>query len=300
MPKRQLPRFELSGPAGFLAVATAGATLVILVCLFAPVSVQIAAVGLLVVLVLSLTVSRGPQPSLPQDIDLFSAPLTLARDKGVFEAYQAITRALEGISADKDPIYRDLALERANHFAKELQYVAEGRIMFTGTETWRMAYGRLLRSPGLYLYRSVAYAKTSTYWQDEPGRQSMQVNFEMVDGGTLNIERIVILPDHLWPNGERFPLEPLQQWIDQQYNHGIWIRLVRQSTIASESDLLVDLGIYGSRAVGYQELDEHGRTVRFMLSFDFAETLAAEQRWERLSVYSTSYQKILDQSARPG
>jgi hypothetical protein len=122
----------------------------------------------------------------------------------------------------------------------------------------------------------------------------------MIEGGTLNTERIAILPDHLWPAGERFPVEPLREWIDEQYTHGIWVKLVRQSILAGELDLLVDLGIYGTRALGRQELDDHGRTVRFTLSFDFAEILAAEQRWERLSVYSTSYQKLLDPSGRSG
>jgi hypothetical protein len=70
--------------------------------------------------------------------------------------------------------------------------------------------------------------------------------------------------------------------------------------IAAEADLIVDLGIYGTRAVGFQELDDQGRTARFTLSFDFVDLLAAEQRWERLSVYAISYQELLDQSTRSG
>lgn len=128
----------------------------------------------------------------------------------------------------------------------------------------------------------------------------MQLNFELTDKGTPNIERIAILPDHLWPAGERFPVEPLHHWIDEQQKRGISLRLVRQSTLAGESDLLVDLGIYGTRAVGFQELDDQGRTVRFTLSFDFPELLAAEQRWKRLSVYSTAYRNLLSGSSRPG
>lgn len=290
----------LWGTLAIPAVSTAGVVVVILVCWLAPVSVQIGLVGILAVLLLSLTLAGRQRTTLPEEIDLFSGPLSLAQDKQIFELYQSITKSLQSISADKDPIYRGLALERTRHSATELVELAEGRIVFTGTETWRMAYAQLLRSKGLYLYRSVAHVKTSSYWQDEPGRQSMQINFDLVDEGTLNIERIAILPDHLWPAGERFPVEPVCQWIDEQYNHGIWIKLVRQSTLAGDPDLLVDLGIYGNRAVGFQELDDQGRTIRFTLSFDFAEILAAEQRWDRLSVYSTSYQKLLDQSARSG
>jgi len=61
------------------------------------------------------------------------------------------------------------------------------------------------------------------------------------------------------------------------------LKLVRQSVLANEPDLVTDLGIYGNRAVGVQELDDKGRTFRFTLSFDFPEVMAAEQRWDRLS-----------------
>jgi len=49
------------------------------------------------------------------------------------------------------------------------------------------------------VYRSAALVTTPAYWQDEPGRQSMRLNFEMRDRGTLNIERTVIIADQFWP-----------------------------------------------------------------------------------------------------
>ena len=182
---------------------------------------------------------------------------------------------------------------------RELLQVSQGRFIFTGTETWRMPYERLLRSAGLYLYRSIAFLKTANYWQDEPGRQSMQVNFELADEGKLNIERIAIVPDHLWPQHERFPVEPIHSWLQAQHQHNIIVKLVRQSSVADEPDLITDMGMYGNRAVGQQEIDDRGRTVQFTLTFDFPEILAAEQRWERLSIYAISYAELLDRSA-PG
>ena len=226
--------------------------------------------------------------------ELLSAPLALAQDQQMLDLYRAISVGLRDISSNLDPIYRELALERIRQITKETSSVAHGHIVFTGTETWRMVYERLLRSRGLYQYRSIAFVKTANYWQDEPGRRSMQANFEMQAHG-LRIERIAVIPDHLWPAGERFPIEPLATWLDEQHGHGVNVKLVRQSALVNEPDLVTDLGIYGNRAVGVQELDEQGRTFRFTLSFDFPEVLAAEQRWERLSLYATAYANLLRQ-----
>ena len=285
-----------SGIAGFLGITAAGTAAVALVCLLAPISVQIACVGILAVVILSLAVVRELRPGLPEQLDLLNTPLTLASDQDILELYQKIADSLKKTSRNKDPIYRELALERIKGVADDLAKVAAGRIVFTGTETWRMAYEQLLRSPAVFLYRSVAHVVTSTYWQDPPGLQSMQVNFELIDAGTLNVERIAIFPDHLWPANERFPVEPLRQWVDQQYNHGIWIKLdaIRAGERARPTGRY---GIYDGRAVGIQELDPQGRTVHFTLSFDMAEVVR-QSSVGTMSVYAIAYQKLLDLNAR--
>ena len=56
---------------------------------------------------------------------------------------------------------------------------------------------------------------------------------------------IVILADDLWPTDSDLPVELLRQWIHEQSVHGIWIRLVRESALRKEPDLVCDMGIYG-------------------------------------------------------
>ena len=92
----------------------------------------------------------------------------------------------------------------------------------------------------------------------------------------------------------RCPKAPISEWIHEQHTQGIRIKLVRQSALEAENDLVSDMGIYGSRAVGTQELDGRCRTVRFTLTFDFDTVAAAEERWRRLSVYAVSYRDLLD------
>ena len=120
----------------------------------------------------------------------------------------------------------------------------------------------------------------------------MRVNLEMASSG-LSIQRIVIVPEAFWPQGERMPVEPLAGWLDGQVRAGIDIFIVAGSLLAGDQDLMADFGLYGNRAVGFQHLDEQGRTLRFLLSFDFAELLAAERRWERLRLHATPYRELL-------
>lgn len=225
---------------------------------------------------------------------LLETPFLLAHDRDVFDRYRSLTRNLLRVSQKSDAIYREIALERLTSLADEAEQLGGGTIVFDGTETWRIAYEKLLRSPGLHLYRSVAWVRHADYWQDEPGRQSMQLNLELHESETINIERIVIIADALWPKEEEFPVEPVRQWIHEQHAAAIWIRLVRESALKNERDLVSDSGIYGSRAVGFQELNEHCQTSRFVLTFDFESVTQAEDRWKRLAVYATSYAELLD------
>jgi hypothetical protein len=230
-----------------------------------------------------------------QHTDFVSLPFSIAHDAEVVDLLQSLGFALRDVSANLDPIYRELALDRVRQLSQEATAVGRGIVTFHGTEAWRSAYEKLLRSRGLYRYRSVAYIHTPAYWQDEPGRQSMRVNYEMVSAG-LMIERITVIADELWPVSERLPIDPIGSWLDEQARCGVQLRLVRASRV--DDDLRTDFGLYGNRAVGRQELDDQSHTTRFTLSFDFAELLAAESRWERLEIYATTLAETLDRPTR--
>jgi hypothetical protein len=185
-------------------------------------------------------------------------------------------------------VLRGFALLRLDSVAEQVRSLARGRVVFSGTETWRTVYERVLESPGLGEYLSVAWVKTRDYWQDPPGRQSMRLNYELAGRG-LRIERVVILRGPLWTAGEVLPSPDILPWLDEQHRHGIRVFLVRESAVLNEPDLLADFAIYGSRATGEQELDEQSRTLRFVLAFDPQSVRLARDRWERLSLYVTPY-----------
>ena len=236
--------------------------------------------------------SRGEVNPYPNAI---SRILSLSRDAEIAEVHTQLAESLEKLSQLKDPIFRQLATERLDGLVKQAQTLSEASIEYTSTESWRVAYEQLLCSPGLHLYRSVAHIESVHYWQDGPGTQSTRLNLKLQDSRTISVERIAIIADHLWPEASPFPAEPIHAWLEEQHRHGIWVRLVRESQLLSESDLVTDLGIYGSRAFGIQIADPAGRTIRFVLSFDFEKVQRAEVVWSRLLVYAISYRDLLDQ-----
>ena len=284
-----------------LAVSTSCAAIVLLSWIVLPPSAVVVVVGLLVSLLVGLSCARPiPKETVTGFPSELETPLLIARDEALFDRYRRVASLLLKVSQQHDPIYRAIAIEQIDELIRRLTAIAAGSLVFEGTETWRIVYERLLRSPGLYLYRSVSWVKNANYWQDEPGRKSMQVNFELHDQEVLNIERIAIIADELWPASEKWPVESIRTWLHEQQVRGIWVKLVRESALRQESDLIADIGIYGSRALGTQELDDECHTVRFVLTFDFTRVTEAEDRWNRLSVYAKSYSEHLDRSVSLG
>ena len=83
--------------------------------------------------------------------ELLSTPLLLAQDHQLLDLYRSLSNSMRDISSHFDPIYRDLAVQRVGQLDQELVGIARGQIVFTGTETWRMSYERILRARGVHL-----------------------------------------------------------------------------------------------------------------------------------------------------
>ena len=221
-------------------------------------------------------------------------PFALAAEPRIYGEYVKMADALTKIVKHNDLLFQDLCRVRVESMAKELTTLAKGEVVFDGTETWRTAYQRVLETLRVKTYYSVAWVRTSDYWNDAPGRQSMKLNYEMVERG-FRIERCHILPDELWSFDEKMPRTGILEWLIEQQGRGIIVSLIRESDLANEPDLLRDFAIYGDRAIGIQEMDEKSRTVRFVLSFDQPSIRQALDRWERLALYTTSFRDFMDQ-----
>src|SRR3954462_2074181 len=194
----------------FVGIALAGSLTSALVSTFAPEPAQIAILGSTVSILAGLFIAYVEQEdvrdkSRAELLGTLRVPLELAREADLFEHYIAFGNSLIVLAKRSDePVLHKFALVKLDSVNEQVRTLAEGRIVFSGTETWRTVYEQLLQSPDLGSYRSVAWVKARVYWQDAPGRQSMRLNLALARKG-LRIERIVILRDALWPEGSRLP-----------------------------------------------------------------------------------------------
>jgi hypothetical protein len=210
-------------------------------------------------------------------------------------ALQKLATAIVDLTQQPDEILQEAALLRLAGIQDEVQSFARGKVVFSGTETWRTVYEQILRCPDVSCYRSIAWIRNEDYWQDIPGRRCMQLNYDLLQDG-VSIERILILSDFFWAPAALLPAADIRRWIDEQHQRGLSIRLVREADIDTEVDILCDIGIYGTRATGTWELDPQCRTTRFTFDFSPEGVRLAEERWKQLSLYAIPYAALLDQA----
>ncbi len=132
-------------------------------------------------------------------------PFALARDAPIFELFQKMSHALQQVSAIPDPVFRANAIQRLYSLNSEMTMLGQGTLSFQNTELWRIVYEQLLSSKVVYQYRSVSWIRGPDYWQEEPGRKSLQANFALVAIQQLSMQRLVIISDLLWPNNQYLP-----------------------------------------------------------------------------------------------
>jgi len=256
----------------------------------APLTAALVALGL-------LPRSEGPFPGRPA-ADMLPTGLRQSRPE-LIAAHRSLVHSLSELAKQSDPILREATGLKLAAIQQEMQALASAKLIFGPTEAWRTVYERILRTPGLPRYFSVAWLRNEDYWRDAPGRHSMQLNYDLVQLG-VRFERTLILNDFFWPPAALLPAKVVYQWAEDQYKRGIVVRLVRESEIEDEPELLADFGIYGIRATGLLELDDQCRTLRFTLDFDPRSVKHFEERWRRLLLYAISFRELLDRRIRGG
>ena len=244
----------------FLTVSVIGSLAMAITSVYADLPALVALLGALVSILAGLALEAIHQAETHnnQQSKWFSqlqVPVLLASDPSLTEHFVELSEALARLSQSNDEVLREVALIRLAVLTNELTAISMGSVVFDSTETWRTVYEKLLRADDVSEYLSVAWVRTADYWQDAPGRRSTELNLLRAHEGLL-IERLAILNDSVWPQEAALPKEPIRRWLLDQHEHGMSILLVRESQLSLEKNLVADFGIYGDRAVGYQELDD--------------------------------------------
>jgi len=252
--------------------------------------VPLVIVGTLVIALLTFAFFRlwEVEKRLLAKLDELPVPFALAltSEPGLFPNYRRFAIAMMDLARQSDPLLRELANWKLTGMVEVAEGLARGSISFTATETWRSTYQKLLLTLKVQSYFSVAWVRSSDYWNDTPGKQSMHLNYDLVERG-FHIERIHILPDSLWAWDDPEPAAEIRPWLEEQHARRILVRVVRESDLVNEPDLLRDFAIYGDRATAIQHIDERSRTLRYDLTFDRQSIRQALDRWERLSLYAS-------------
>ena len=181
---------------------------------------------------------------------------------------------------------------RLNEVARQLQQLKSGKLTFDSTETWRSVYEEVLNSVRSKRYLSVALIRSEGYWQDKPAQESLKLNYRLMDHG-FSVQRIFIVDDFFWAPTSTRPVANIYDWMFKQYLKNIQVAVLRLSDLKNEQSLAVDFGIYGDEAVGQQETDFDGKTVKFEIDFNTTAVAAAESRWRQLLLYATCFETIL-------
>lgn len=82
------------------------------------------------------------------------------RDDEPWAEFVALVRLAVGSA---DPLLRDLTLAKTATTIDDLRRLANGRVTFASTETWRADYEKALSEPTVSEYQSVSWV--CTFWQ---------------------------------------------------------------------------------------------------------------------------------------
>jgi len=178
----------------------------------------------------------------------------------------------------KDPLYQEMFRKKVRELLRQLADASRGCIEYAGGETWRKEWQLLLGHKRGTKYLSVAWVKSPEYWSDPAGQES----FAFCRTASLDTTRIYVLRDPCHDDPE------VCRMVLDDYGSKVKVFVVLEDVVkASDEQLLADFGVYGTRAVGYQDLDDRCRTRTFKFYFDEEQCEAARERFNGLKLYAT-------------
>lgn len=260
---------------------------------FGTLTIQISLVGSFVSLLAGILLALMKEvESTARHVHLALSGLTASRSvmsvRELRAAWEVIASAMQNVAESESTLFRQLATERIRAMHREAERMSNSELMYVSTEAWRHAYADVLNQEDVKEYRSVAWIRSLNYWQDQPGQQSLNLNYELVSRG-MSVTRLIILRSSEVCGENGTILQPIRDWIENQHEAGIRILLVPEESLDNEKGLLIDVGLYGSTAVGILDANQASETICFRLSFDEQDVRQYLEKWERLLLFAREW-----------
>jgi hypothetical protein len=228
-----------------------------------------------------------------------AVPPEVMADPELVRLHRILCEALTTVAGRPDGNPKEALTQKLIALGVQFRAMASGAAAFTGTESWYVAHDAVLAVPNLKEYRAILRVRTADCARDPAIQESLRATFAAAHRGVL-VERILVLPDFLWPGGELLPADDIRPWIEEQHNHGLRVILLRERDLATEPDLLADTCVFDGWAVGTRDLDDRSQTVRVALDFTPTTIRAALDRLDRLSHLGIPFGDLLDRADRGG
>ena len=234
--------------------------------------------------------SRRARPS--DATEKHSGLSELAGHRELERLYRVLCEALAAVAGEAEGTRKEAMTQKLIALGVQFRAIASGAGALSGAESWYVAHDAILAVPNLKEYRAVVRIPTAECVRDPANQESLRASFAAVRRGVF-IERILVLPDALWPMGRLLPINEVLPWIEDQHNCGLRTILLRERDLAPEPNLPIDTCTFDDWAVGTRDLDDRSRTGRVALDFTPAAVRAALDRLDRLSNLGISFRELL-------
>jgi hypothetical protein len=283
----------------FLGPAVLGSMLTVIAAALGATAVQFTVLGCLVSIASGLALAYVERAWPRVVTEKHAVPPALVGDAELARLYQAVSDALIAVADQPEGNLKEVATQKLVALGVQFRAIASGAGAFGGPDSWYVAHDAVLAGPGLKEYRASVRVRTAECSLDRRIQESLRAIFAAAHRGVL-VERILVLPESLWPGGRLLPTDDIRPWIEEQHNHGLRVILLRERDLAMEPALSVDTCVFDDWGVGTRDLDDRSQTIRVALDFTPSTVRATLDRLDRLSYLGIPFGELLDRAAAGG
>jgi len=222
-----------------------------------------------------------------------------AENRELTRLYRVVGEALAAVAGQPEGNRKETVTHKLVALGVQFRALASGDGTRGRAESWYVAHDAVLGIPDLKEYRAVVRVQTAECVRNAALQESLRAIFAAVHRGVF-VERLLVLPESLWPVGQLLPANLILPWIEEQHNNGGRVILLRERDLAAESAPVIDTCVFDDWAVGTRNLDDYLQTICVTLDFTPTHVRATLDRLDRLSYVGIPFGELLDRAATNG